>query len=159
MQSVQLCDLDVVKDIIDSHKTKPGSMLPTLHGIQDALGYIPSDAVPVIARELNVSRAEVHGVITFYHHFRQTPVGKHTIQICRAEACQSVGAEQLAAHAVQRIGCNFHQTSVDGEISLEPVYCLGQCAVGPAMMIDDALHARVTPARFDVLLGTEIGKK
>jgi formate dehydrogenase subunit gamma len=148
-------DVDIVKNVIDTHKSMPGAMLPILHGVQDALGYIPSDAVPLIAQGLNVSRAEVHGVVTFYHHFRQAPAGKHVMQVCRAEACQSVGAERLAAHISKTLGCNFHQTTADGSVTLEPVYCLGQCAVGPAMMIDGEVYARVTPARFDVLLAAQ----
>ena len=152
-------DVDIVKNVIDAHKSMPGAMLPILHGVQDALGYIPPDAVPLIAQGLNVSRAEVQGVVTFYHHFRQAPAGKHVVQICRAEACQSVGAERLATHVSKTLGCNFHQTTADGNVTLEPVYCLGQCAVGPAMMIDGEVYARVTPTRFDVLLAAQRGSK
>lgn len=155
MHTLASPDIDTVKHIIDAHKAMPGAMLPILHGIQDALGFIPPDSVPLIASGLNVSRAEVHGVITFYHHFRQTPPGRHTVQICRAEACQAVGAERLAAYAKQVLGCDFHQTAADGAVTLEAVYCLGQCAVGPAMMIDGDLHARVSSARFDTLLAAK----
>ena len=104
-----------------------GALLPVLHAIQARCGYIPADTVPLIADRLNLSRAEVHGVISYYHHFRQTPAGKVVVQVCRAEACQSVGADQLAEHAVKSLGCDFHETSKDGSVTLEPVYCLGHC--------------------------------
>ena len=137
----------------------PGAMLPILHGIQDAVGYIPSDAVAMIADGLNVSRAEVHGVITYYHHFRQEPAGKRLVQICRAEACQARGADALVAHAKAALGCDFHQTTADGELTLEPAYCLGQCAVGPNMTIGNELHARITPEKFDALTNAKRGTK
>ncbi len=147
-QSLQAC--------IDACLARPGgkegALLPILHAIQAEHGHVPADAVPLIADRLNLSRAEVHGVISYYHHFRQAPAGKHVVQLCRAEACQSRGAEALAAHAKQAMGIDFHQTTADGRVTLEPVYCLGQCACGPAMMIDDAVHAHVTPQRFDALL-------
>ena len=105
-----------------------------------------------IAGRFNLSRAEVHGVITFYHYFRTTPPARHALQICRAEACQSMGAEQLLTHAETALGCRLHAKSSDGNFSLEPVYCLGHCATAPAMMINDQVHARVTPARLDRLI-------
>lgn len=129
-----------------------GALLPVLHEIQARCGYIPADAVPLVADRLNLSRAEVHGVISYYHHFRDKPAGKVVVQVCRAEACQAVGAEQLAAHAVKSLGCDFHETSKDGSVTLEPVYCLGQCACGPAIMVGDDVHARVTPDHFDKLM-------
>ena len=113
---------------------------------------MPQPAVALIASELNVSRAEVHGVVTFYHHFRHLPPGRHTLQLCRAEACQSMGGEALAEHAKARLGVDFKQTTPDGRYTLEPVYCLGNCACSPALMIDGELHGRVTPERFDQLL-------
>ena len=128
-----------------------GALLPVLHEIQARCGYIPSDAVPLVADRLNLSRAEVHGVISYYHHFRQQPAGKVVVQVCRAEACQAVGGEQLAVHAMQSLGCDFHETSKNG-VTLEPVYCLGQCACGPSIMVGDDVHARVTPERFDRLV-------
>ncbi|WP_019448623.1 formate dehydrogenase subunit gamma [Cupriavidus sp. BIS7] len=143
---------DAVARIVAARRDMPGALLPILHDIQDSQGFIPADAVPVIARALNLSRAEVHGVITFYHHFREQPAGRHVVQICRAEACQSVGAEALAAHASKALGCDFHETTADGQFTLEPVYCLGQCACGPAMTIGDRLHARVDSQRFDKLI-------
>ena len=134
-------------------------LLPTLHAIQDSLGYIPPGSVEEIASAFNLSRAEVHGVITFYHYFRTQPPARHTIQICRAEACQSMGGDALLAHAEQKLGCKLHAHSADGAVALEPVYCLGQCATAPAMMINDALHARITPARFDALLAKAQAKE
>ena len=127
-------------------------LLPMLHAIQDATGYIGADVVPDVAAAFNLSRAEVHGVITFYHHFRSEPPARHTLQLCQAEACRSMGAEQLLAHAEQLLGCRLHGRSADGRFALEAVYCLGQCATSPALMLDEQLHARVTPARLDRLL-------
>lgn len=138
--------------IVAERQDMPGALLPILHEIQDTQGYIPDDAVPVIARALSLSRAEVHGVITFYHHFRQQPAGRHVVQVCRAEACQSVGANALVDHAKKALGCDFHETTADGQVTLEPVYCLGQCACGPAVMIGDQLHGYVDAKKFDALL-------
>jgi formate dehydrogenase subunit gamma len=143
---------DTVARIVAARRDMPGALLPILHDIQDSQGFIPADAVPVIARALNLSRAEVHGVITFYHHFREQPAGRTVVQVCRAEACQSVGADALAAHARRALGCDFHETTADGQFTLEPVYCLGQCACGPAMTIGDRLHGRVDAQRFDKLI-------
>jgi formate dehydrogenase subunit gamma len=126
--------------------------MPILHAVQSALGHVPKDAVPLIAAELNLSRAEVHGVLTFYHYFRKDPPGRHVVHVCRAEACQSVGAVALEAHAKKSLGIDFHQTTADGAISLEPVYCLGNCALGPSLMIDDRLQGRMSPQRFDALV-------
>ena len=151
-ESAASMNADIIKNVIKAHKTETSALLPVLHDIQDALGYIPPDAVPAIAKELNISRADVHGVITYYPHFRQTPVGKHVVQVCRAEACQSVGAEALEGHIKKSLCCGFHETSADGEVTLEPVYCLGHCAVGPNIIIDDQVHAQMTPERFDQLL-------
>jgi formate dehydrogenase subunit gamma len=144
---------DAVKAAIAANRTRPGALMPVLHAVQDALGYVPSDAVPLIAHELNITRAEVHGVISFYHHFRSAPPGRHVVQICRAEACQSLGARALEAHAKQTLGIDFHETTADGAITLEAVYCLGNCGCGPSVLIGaDELHARVTPERFDALM-------
>jgi len=143
---------EVVATAIASNKHRPGALLPILHGIQDRIGHIPPDAVPVIASELNLSRAEVHGVITFYHYFRQTPPGRHTLQICQAESCQAMGSEALTAHARKLLSVDFHETTADQAITLEPVYCLGNCACSPAIMVDDEVHGRVTPARLEQLL-------
>ena len=142
----------VVEAIMARLKDKPGALLPVLHAIQDALGYVPSGAVPAIASGLNLSRAEVHGVISFYHYFRQTPPGRHTIHLCRAEACQSMNQRGLEAHAKAKLGVQFHETTPNGAFSFEPVYCLGNCACSPAMMIDGELYGRVTPERFDEIV-------
>jgi len=131
---------------------KPGPLLEVLHGVQHALGHVPAGAIPLIASALNLSRAEVHGVVTFYHHFRDTPPGRQTVQICRAEACQSMRGVELEAHAKIRLGIDFHETTPDGKYSLEPVYCLGNCACAPSIMIGEEIHGRVTPALFDELL-------
>lgn len=141
-----------ISAVLAQRKQLPGALLPVLHGIQDAVGYIPAQAVEEIARELNLSRAEVHGVITYYHHFRSEPAGRQTVQICRAEACKSMGAEALWAHAQLRLGCEAHGTTQDGAFTLEPVYCLGLCASSPAIMLGERLHARVKPAGFDRLI-------
>ena len=142
-----------VRAVIAERKDMPGALLPVLHGIQEALGYIPEDAVPLIAHELNLSRAEVHGVISFYHHFRTQRAGRHVVQICRAEACQALGARALEAHAKKTLGVDFHETTEDGAITLEAVYCLGNCGCGPSVLVDDdELHARMTPDTFDALV-------
>jgi formate dehydrogenase subunit gamma len=143
---------DSVRRIAGDLKGRPGPLIEVLHAIQAELGYVPPAAVPLVASELNLSRAEVHGVVTFYHFFRSTPPGAHTVSVCRAESCQAVGGEALAAHARRRLGVDFHETTPDGRFSLEPVYCLGNCACSPAVMIDGQLHGRVSPERFDALL-------
>ena len=149
---------EVVSGVLARLKDEPGALLPVLHAVQDALGCIPPAAVPLIAEVLNLSRADVHGVISFYHYFRDTPPGRHTIRLCRAEACQSMGARALEAHAKERLGIDFHCTTADGAFSLEPVYCLGNCACSPAVMIDAELYGRVTPARFDELVAGREGR-
>ena len=136
----------------DARRALPGALLPILHAVQDALGYVPRDAVPLIANALNLSRADVHGVVTFYHYFRSEPCGRHVVQICRAESCQAMGATALEAHAKATLGLDWHATTRDGAVTLEPVYCLGNCALSPAVMIDGELHGRVTPESFDALL-------
>jgi formate dehydrogenase subunit gamma len=141
-----------IQSILAEHAPAQENLLPALHAIQDAVGFIPNEAVSDIATAFNLSRAEVHGVVTFYHHFHTAPPAQHAVQVCRAEACQSMGAERLLEHVKQVLGCELHAKSADNRFSLEPVYCLGQCATSPAIMIDDALHARVTPARFDLLI-------
>lgn len=137
---------------INALRHKPGALLPILHALQDRFGFIPSDAIPLIAESLQQTRAEIHGVISFYHHFRTSPPGRHVVQICRAEACQSVGARQLEAHAKTRLGIDYHQTTPDREITLEAVYCLGNCACGPSIRVDDSVRGRITPEAFDALV-------
>ena len=141
-----------VHTIIAELKDKQGALLPILHGIQDALGYIPPECVPDIAKALNLSRAEVHGVISFYHYFRDTPAGKHTIHLCRAESCQAMGSEALEAHVKAKLGIDYHETTADGQFSLEPVYCLGNCACSPAMQIGKEVYGRVSADSFDATI-------
>ena len=141
-----------VQKIITALKDKPGALLPILHAIQDALGYVPAESVPAIAKALNLSRAEVHGVISFYHYFRDTQPGKHTIHLCRAESCQAMGARQLENHVKTKLGIGFHETTADGKFSLESVYCLGNCACSPAMQIDEEIYGRVTANSFDAAI-------
>jgi len=142
----------VVDGIVREHAGRPGALLPILHAIQDELGYVPEDAVPAIAAALNLSRAEVHGVITFYHFFRTTAPGRKTLYICRAEACQAMGARTLETHVREKLKIDYHETTADGRFSLEPIYCLGNCACSPAVMIDETVHGRVTADRIDELL-------
>jgi formate dehydrogenase subunit gamma len=137
-----------VQNLIAQHRERPGALLPLLHAVQDALGHVPPDAVPAIAQALGLSRAEVHGVISYYHFFRSEPAGKHLVQVCRAEACQACGADALLAQAERILGCQAHQTRADGAVTLEPVYCLGLCASSPAVQVNDQLLARVTPERL-----------
>jgi formate dehydrogenase iron-sulfur subunit len=144
-------ELAHVRALIAQHRDRPDTLLPLLHGVQDALGHIPAGLVAEIAEALNRSRAEVHGVITYYRHFRSEPAGRHRIQVCRAEACRSCGAESLLAHAERVLDCPRDQTRADGAVTLESVYCLGLCASSPAIQIDDRLHAGVTPGDFDRL--------
>ena len=134
------------------HASRPGALLPILHAIQDAIGWVPPEAVPLIATALNQSRAEIHGVISFYHHFRSTPPGRTVVQVCRAESCQARGGAALEAHAKQSLGIDWHETTADGSISLEPVYCLGNCACSPAIRVGDEIHGRVDCDGFDALL-------
>jgi formate dehydrogenase subunit gamma len=135
----------LISRLINTHGQRADALLPLLHNVQDALGYIPPESVPAIAEGLNLSRAEVHGVISFYHHFRSTPPARHVIRLCRAEACQARGSEALAVHA---------EAVVQGrDLDLETVYCLGLCASGPAMQIDETqLYARLSPEKFDALV-------
>lgn len=142
---------ELVERVVTDLRHQPGPLLNVLHAVQDAYGYIPPAAVPLIADGLNLSRADVHGVISFYHYFRNTPPGRHTVRICRAEACQSMQGRALEAHASATLGVKWHETTSDGTFSLEPVYCLGHCALSPCVMIDTELVGRVTPSRFDAL--------
>lgn len=148
-----------LSDILDQYEQVPGPLLLVLHAVQRRLGFIPEEAVPYIAERLNLSRAEVHGVLSFYHHFRREAPGRHVIQVCRAESCQAMGAERLVQHAQERLGIEFHETTPDGAFSLEPVYCLGNCACSPAVMIDEELFGRVSPDQFDALLAERRGSR
>lgn len=136
-----------ITSLIADLKAKPGALLPILHAIQDRLGYVPAEAVPVIAKELNLTRAEVHGVVTFYHHFRSQAPGRYVVQLCQAESCQAMGSAMLTAAVKERLGIDFHQTTRDKAFTLEPVYCLGNCALSPAVMINGNVYGRVTVER------------
>lgn len=150
---------DTVRRIVADLKDRPGPLLEVLHAIQAALGYVPEAAVPLVAQGLNLSRAEVHGVVTFYHYFRRTPPGKHVVSLCRAESCQAIGGDALAEHAKRSLGVDFHETTANGEFSLEPIYCLGNCACSPAAMVDGRLYGRLTPERFDAMIAAERSRK
>ena len=152
MDTLPPSEAALVRRIVAEHRGRSGPLLEVLHAIQGAMGYIPPGAVPVVATELNLSRAEVHGVVTFYHYFRTTRPGTHTVSLCQAEACQSMGAEVLAAHARERLGIDFHETTADGQFTLEPVYCLGNCACSPAAMVDGRLYGRLSPEAFDAMI-------
>src|SRR5581483_12335104 len=145
MNQLDSAGVDAVRGIVSRLKDTPGALLPILHEIQATIGFVPEDAVVIVAEALNLSRAEVHGTISFYHYFRERAPGRHTIHLCRAEACQAMNQRALEAHAKDRLGIDFHGTTGDGAFSLEPVYCLGNCACSPAMMIDGELYGRVTP--------------
>lgn len=129
--------------IVEEFRSLEGPLLPILHGIQDEFGYVPREALPVIAEALNISRAEVHGVVTFYHDYRKEPAGRHVLKLCQAEACQSMGSDAVAARVKQVLGIDFHQTTKDGSVTLEPVYCLGLCACSPSAMLDGEVIGRL----------------
>lgn len=140
-------------EILARHRDTEGALLPILHDVQAEFGHVPDAALPAIAKALNLSRAEVHGVVSFYHDFRETPAGRHVVKLCRAEACQAMGADHVAAHARDRLGIDWHGTTPDGKVTLEPVFCLGLCACGPAAIVDGKLHGRVGADRLDTILG------
>jgi formate dehydrogenase subunit gamma len=142
----------LVGDIIDGLKFKPGALLPILHAIQGQYGFIPDEAIGLIASSLHQTKAEIDGVISFYHHFRTSQPGAHTIEVCRAEACQSMGGRTLEAYAKTKLGIDFHQTTSDRQFSLDAVYCLGNCANAPSVRINDDIHGRTTLDKFDHLL-------
>jgi formate dehydrogenase subunit gamma len=142
-------DRAAVESIAHALKDKPGALMPILRRIQDQLGWVPPDSIPLLAQVLNLSRAEVHGVVSFYHDFRHEPPGRHVVKLCRAESCQAMGAVALADHIKRRLKCDFGQTSTDGVFTLEAVYCLGNCACSPAVVIDGELIGRATPKIFD----------
>lgn len=143
---------DIARAVVDDHKDRPGAMLPILHGLQETFGYIDKEAVPLVADALNVSGAEVHGVVTFYHDFHTAPPAAHVLKLCRAEACQAVGGEGLAARAHEKLGVSFGKVTADGRIGLEPVYCLGLCSVAPSAMFDGRLIGRLDTAKLDAIL-------
>ncbi|WP_110188017.1 formate dehydrogenase subunit gamma [Pokkaliibacter plantistimulans] len=141
-----------IRTLAGDLKQQPGALLPILHAVQDTFGYVPECTAAVLATELALSRAEVHGVISFYHHFRTRPAGAHVLHICRAEACQSMGSAALERDIKQLLNIDYHQTTADGSVTLEPVYCLGNCACSPNIRLDDAVHGRMTLAKTERLL-------
>lgn len=140
------------RSIVAAHKDREGPLMEVLHASMHAFGHVPEAAVPVIAQELNLSRAEVHGVVTFYHDFRRQLPGQHVLKLCRAEACQSMGCEELVVRAEKRLGVSCGNTSADGRVTLEPIYCLGLCATAPSAMIDGKIVGRLTAAKLDTIL-------
>ncbi|WP_374438013.1 formate dehydrogenase subunit gamma [Pseudomonas panipatensis] len=148
----EMLHLPLIHRLLERHKDTPGALLPILHAIQEGCGYIPAAAIAEIAHALNLSQAEVRGVISFYHDFRSTPPARHTLRLCRAESCQSMGAERLAAQLREQLALDDHGTSADGQIALRPVYCLGACACSPALELDGRVHARLTPERLRELV-------
>jgi formate dehydrogenase subunit gamma len=149
-------DPDLAIEIIGRYSLVPGASLPILHALQDEFGHIHAEAVPIIAQALGLSRAEIHGIISFYHDFRTAPSGRQTVKLCRAEACQSMGCRELEGHVKKRLGIDFGQTTLDQRFTLQAVYCLGNCALSPAVMIDSELYGRVDAGRFDAILA-EVG--
>lgn len=140
--------------IIAGLKELPGASLPILHALQEQFGCIPPEAIPLVAQALLLSHAEVVGIISFYHDFRREPAGRHTLKVCRAEACQSMGCEALVEHLRGRLGIDVGETTPDGALTLETVYCLGNCALSPAVLLDGSLYGRVSPERADQLIDT-----
>ena len=139
-------------EIIAKHTQLEGATLVILHALQEAFGYVPEPAIPMIAHALNLSRAEVHGVFTFYHDFRHKPAGRHVLKLCRAEACQAAGGDALAARAETRLGITLGNTTADERVTLEPIYCLGLCATAPSAMLDGRVVGRLNEARIDALI-------
>lgn len=158
MSQPVLADTQVesLQQILSRHDGMEGPLLPILHAIQQEFGHVPAAAVPLIADHLNIGRAEVHGVISFYHDFRDLPAGHHVVKICRAEACQAMGGAQIAEAALQKLNLEWHGTSSNGAVTIEPVYCLGLCACAPAAMVDDRLVGRLDDAKLSRIL-SEVG--
>ncbi|MFO1173183.1 MAG: formate dehydrogenase subunit gamma [Hyphomicrobiaceae bacterium] len=140
------------REVIAAHQAGEGPLLPILHALQETFGHVPREAVPMVAEALNLSRAEVHGVVTFYHDYRAEPAGKHVVKLCRAEACQSMGCESLVERAEQRLHVACGETTADGRVTLEPVYCLGLCATAPSALVDGRVVGRLTAAKLDAIL-------
>jgi len=145
-------NLDRAEAIIAARSGEPGATLPILHDLQAAFGFVPADSVPMVAQALNLTRAEVHGVVTFYHEYRRHKPGRHILQLCRAEACQALGCDALASHVRARLNIAWHETTSNGAVTLEPVFCLGLCAIGPAALLDGEPLARLNPERVDTAL-------
>lgn len=139
-------------EIVEGLKSLEGPLLPILHEIQDDFGYVPRESLPVIAEALNLSNAEVHGVVSFYHDYRREPAGRHVLKLCQAEACQSMGSDAVAARVKRLLGIGFHETTADGSVTLEPVYCLGLCACAPSAMLDGAVIGRLDDETIDEIV-------
>jgi len=140
------------EEIIAAHRANDGAALPILHALQEEFGFVPEEAVPLVAASLNLSRAELHGIVTFYHDFRRAPPGRHVLKLCRAEACQSMGADALAAEARDRLRVEWGETTADGRVTLEPVFCLGLCACAPAAMLDGKVVGELDRVRLGALI-------
>ena len=149
MEARNTWDADQAAAIIATHANREGPTLVVLQALQEAFGHVPEAAIPLVANALNLSRAEVHGVFTFYHDLRDKPAGKHVLKLCRAEACQAAGCDDLVAHAESKLGVAMGGTTADGRLTLEPVYCLGLCATGPNAMVDDMPLSRLDAASLD----------
>jgi formate dehydrogenase subunit gamma len=145
-------DAEEINRIVEAHCALEGPLLPILHALQEVFGYVPAQAHEPICDALNITRAELHGVISFYHDYREKPAGQHVLKICRAEACQSVGGAALAEGLLAKLGLDWHGTTANGSVTIEPVYCLGLCACAPAAMMDDRVVGRVDAAKLDKLL-------
>ena len=152
MSAVQSWDADRARVVILEFAALPGALLPILHALQEEFGYIDNAAIPLIADALNISNAEVHGVVSFYHDFRHHPPGQHTLKMCRAEACQSMGCDRLIDHVEKRLGAKLGETTPDGGFTLDAIYCLGNCALSPAVMLDGKLYGRVSAQVADFLI-------
>lgn len=151
-------DGERARDVCSRHGNRPDELIEILHEVQEELGFVPEAVIPVIAKAINLSRAEVHGVVTFYHDFRREPAGRHVVKICRAESCQAMNGEALCNHAKASLKAGFGETTADGQVTLEAVYCLGNCALSPAMMVDGQLHGRVDARRFDEIMSETLSE-
>lgn len=152
MSSPQPWDADRAREIVEAHLGLEGPALPILHALQEEFGCVPAQAVPLVAERLDLSRADVHGIVTFYHDFRREPAGRHVIKVCRAEACQARGGRAIEARFKRALGLDWHETSADGRVTLEPVYCLGLCATGPAALVDGRPVARIDAAKVEAVV-------
>jgi formate dehydrogenase subunit gamma len=152
LDKAQAPSADEIREVVTPFAGLEGPLLPMLHALQESYGFIPEAAVPILADLLNLGRAEVHGVISFYHDFRDHPTGRHVLKICRAEACQSMGGTALAASTLKKLGLDWHGTTTDGALTVEPVYCLGLCACAPAAMLDGRVVGRLDDERMAALL-------
>jgi formate dehydrogenase subunit gamma len=154
MSGVKTWDPETARALIEEQQSLPGALLPILHSLQDEFGYVDEEAVRLVARALNISQAEVHGTISFYHEFRHSVPGAHVLKICRAEACQSMGCDHLIRHVESSLGVKLGDTTPDGAVTVEQVFCLGLCAMSPAVMLDGEPYGRVSPDNVDFLIGS-----